>query len=455
MRKHSKQGNQPAAESAYRRKRGNGIISVAIILMFALILQGCQLRTLETSTNDPISSTDSTSDHASTEDSTTSKTEDTSQSEDTTQSDSETISDTTSESESSTEQSDTTEDTSNTEQTNQPTTTKRQVQTTTKPPSTTAAPTTTTTTAAPTTTTTAAPTTTTTAAPKPSGGSFPYKNYGAFFRDNYGSNANHVVADYGDIITVTLDVGSTPNGVALVKVDKLPGSVQCVVQLSKDGSMYQYHLNKRGTFVGIPLQMGNGTYQIAVAYNAGDGTYPAPLVHSFSVSLASSLKPYTASSIISDFSYGSSAVATANSLAGGQSTLDGKIDAVYNWITKNISYNRSLASQITNGQVTSYLPNPDQTMSTRTGICYDYASLMCAMLRSQGIATRMLHGKTPQGYHAWNEVYMDGVGWVVVAGFSWNELSGGSWVRFDTTFAAGGMSSQEIKDNSYSITRVF
>ncbi len=395
MRKHSKQGNQPAAESACRRKRGNGIISVAIILMFALILQGCQLRTLETSTNDPISSTDSTSDHASTEDSTTSKTEDTSQSENTTQSDSETISDTTSESESSTEQSDTTEDTSNTEQTNQPTTTKRPVQTTTKPPSTTAAPTTTTT-AAPTTTTTAAPTTTTTAAPKPSGGSFPYKNYGAFFRDNYGSNANHVVADYGDIITVTLDVGSTPNGVALVKIDKLPGSVQCVVQLSKDGSMYQYHLNKRGTFVGIPLQMGNGTYQIAVAYNAGDGTYPAPMVHSFSVSLASSLKPYSTSSIISDFSYGSSAVATANSLAGGQSTLDGKIDAVYNWITKNISYNRSLASQITNGQVTSYLPDPDQTMSTRTGICYDYASLICAMLSSQGIATRMLNGKTQQ-----------------------------------------------------------
>jgi transglutaminase-like putative cysteine protease len=75
-------------------------------------------------------------------------------------------------------------------------------------------------------------------------------------------------------------------------------------------------------------------------------------------------------------------------------------------------------------------------MSSRTGICYDYASLMCAMLRSQGIATRMIHGNTPQGYHAWNEVYMDGQGWVVVAGFSWNELGGASWVRFDTTFAA-------------------
>ncbi len=80
---------------------------------------------------------------------------------------------------------------------------------------------------------------------------------------------------------MTLDVGSAPNGVALVKVDKLPAEVQCIVQIAKDGGMYQYHFNKRGTWVGIPLQMGNGTYTIYVAYHAGDGTYPAPMVHSF------------------------------------------------------------------------------------------------------------------------------------------------------------------------------
>lgn len=422
----------------YNRRTRAVLLAVVLVLTGSLILHGCQLRTLESSTTEIPSDT--------TETVTESKTETT-----TTESTTETTTETTT-TETTTTETTTTDTTTETTIESTPETSSKPATTTTRA---TAA---TTTTAAPVTTSTAPPpppTTTTTAAPRPSGGSFPYKNYGAFFRDNYGSNANHVVADYGDIISVTLDVGSAPNGVALVKVDKLPAEVQCIVQIAKDGGMYQYHFNKRGTWVGIPLQMGNGTYTIYVAYHAGDGTYPAPMVHSFNVSLASGLKPYTASSIIADFSYGSSAVGTASSLTSGQSTLDGKIDAVYNWITSNISYNRTLANQITNGQVTSYLPDPDRTMSSRTGICYDYASLMCAMLRSQGIATRMIHGNTPQGYHAWNEVYMDGQGWVVVAGFSWNELGGASWVRFDTTFAAGGMAANDIKNNSYSATRYF
>lgn len=419
---------------SFRNNRSaRAVLLVAVLVLTgSLVLHGCQLRTLESSTTEIPSDSTETVTESEKETTTTETT--------TTESTTETSSDSEASSET------TTETTSQTTSSSKPATT------------TTRAPATTTTKSPPVTTTTAPPpppTTTTTAAPRPSGGSFPFKNYGAFFRDNYGSNANHVVADYGDIISVTLDVGSAPNGVALVKVDKLPAEVQCIVQIAKDGGMYQYHFNKRGTWVGIPLQMGNGTYTIYVAYHAGDGTYPAPMVHSFNVSLASSLKPYTAASIIADFSYGSSAVGTASSLTSGQSTLDGKIDAVYNWITNNISYNRTLANQITNGQVTSYLPDPDRTMSSRTGICYDYASLMCAMLRSQGIATRMIHGNTPQGYHAWNEVYMDGQGWVVVAGFSWNELGGASWVRFDTTFAAGGMAANDIKNNSYSATRYF
>lgn len=419
--------------------RQRAAIFIAVfVLSGSLVLHGCQLRTLDTSSSETTIDSSETIIESGTETTTKENT-------------AETSTETTSEasSESATETSSDTEATTATVDNNTKPTTSARPTTTRAPDSTTAAPVTTTTAAPPVTTTT------TTAAPKPSGGSFPYYNYGAFYRDNYGSNANHVVADYGDIISVTLDVGSAPNGVALVKVDKLPAEVQCIVQIAKDGGMYQYHFNKRGAWVGIPLQMGNGTYTIYVAYNAGDGTYPAPMIHSFNVSLASGLKPYTASSIIADFSYGSSAVGTAASLTSGQSTLDGKIDAVYNWITKNISYDRALASQITNGQVTSYLPDPDRTMSSRKGICYDYASLMCAMLRSQGIATRMVHGSTPQGYHAWNEVYMDGQGWVVVAGFSWNELGGASWVRFDTTFAAGGMASSDIKNNSYSATRYF
>ena len=76
-----------------------------------------------------------------------------------------------------------------------------------------------------------------------------------------------------------------------------------------------------------------------------------------------------------------------------------------------------LVSSITKQQIDVYLPDPDRTYSSRNGICYDYASLMCAMLRSQGIPSRLIKGSTPLGYHAWNEVFFEGRGWVVVAAF--------------------------------------
>ena len=352
----------------------------------------------------------------------------------------------------------TTAATTTTESTSDTTTTKPASASQTAKPSTTRAPASTTAKPAPT-TAKPAPTTVVATTAKPtaasSSGTFTYKNYGAYFRDQYGSNASLVSGAVEGVIQATLDVGSAPNGVALVKVDTLPTNVHCVVQIHKDGGMDQFDIQSRGSWIGMPLARGNGSYRILVAYNIGGSDYAVPLDHTFNVSLASGLKPFTASSIIANFSRGSASVALAGNLCSPQSSLDGKIDAVYNWIVKNISYNRTLAAQITNKQVTSYIPNPDKTLSSRTGICYDYASLMCAMLRSQGIATRMIMGNTPQGYHAWNEVYIDGTGWVVVAGFSWQNLTGASWVRFDTTFAAGGMTSEQISNNSYTKVKTY
>ena len=60
-----------------------------------------------------------------------------------------------------------------------------------------------------------------------------------------------------------------------------------------------------------------------------------------------------------------------------------------------------------------YVPDPNKTYNIRTGICFDYASLMCAMLRSQSIPTRLVVGNaSPDIYHAWNEVYTEETGWI-------------------------------------------
>ena len=49
-------------------------------------------------------------------------------------------------------------------------------------------------------------------------------------------------------------------------------------------------------------------------------------------------------------------------------------------------------------------------MKTKKGICFDYCALFSAMLRAQGIPTKLVIGKVqPEGItHSWSQVYLDG-----------------------------------------------
>jgi hypothetical protein len=287
------------------------------------------------------------------------------------------------------------------------------------------------------------PPATATPSPTASASSFPYRNYGTFYRDNYGQNSQVTTSPDGGI---AIDSGSAPYGVALLKVSSIPSDKRCKAIVTANGKSYQYEIIKRGIWLGLPMQLGGGSYTITVYEQVSGTSFTPRFAHTFSVNLASSLKPYTAASIMCDFSLASGCVVKGKSLGSGIDTATGRVDAVYRWIVANIDYDRVLANSISSGQVSIYLPDPERTYSTRKGICFDYASLMCAMLRCQGIPTRLVVGQTPLGYHAWNEVYFAGTGWVIVASFSWEYVEGSGWVMFDTTFAAGGMTPESIQD---------
>jgi hypothetical protein len=303
---------------------------------------------------------------------------------------------------------------------------------------------------------TSAPTTgtPTTQATAPAGTGFPYRDYGTFFRDNYGQNSSITQSADGGIL---LDTGCAPNGVVLLSVSaaSIPADKKCKVTVTNGTGSYQYDILTRSSFIGIPLQMGNGSYTLSVFSQISGTSYAQAMASTFNVDLASSLKPFTAASLMSDFSTGSACVSKANSLCSGITTTNGRVDAIYGWIVSNINYDTALANSITSGQVAVYLPDPDRTYSTRKGICFDYASLMCAMLRSQGIPTRLIIGQTPLGYHAWNEVYFAGTGWVVVASFQWQNIDGSGWVMLDSTFAAGGMSPADIQGTTHTKQKTY
>ena len=78
----------------------------------------------------------------------------------------------------------------------------------------------------------------------------------------------------------------------------------------------------------------------------------------------------------------------------------------------------------------------DAVMQRKKGICFDYAALMTAMLRSQGIPTKLVFGYTG----AWILVYSTQAGWVDTA----SSFSKNAQKLMDPTFASTGRSSKSI-----------
>ena len=170
--------------------------------------------------------------------------------------------------------------------------------------------------------------------------------------------------------------------------------------------------------------------------NTGGSNYVEIAATTVDVSMASEFEPFLRPNVFCSFADDSACVQLARELAADAQNQGDVLRSVYRWIQDNISYDTGKAAEL--ADATGYVPDPDATLESRTGICFDYASLAAAMLRSLGIPCKIITGYvSPDGiYHAWNMVYIDGE-WISV------EISVGpdSWTRIDLTFAAAGAGS--------------
>ena len=91
------------------------------------------------------------------------------------------------------------------------------------------------------------------------------------------------------------------------------------------------------------------------------------------------------------------------------------------------------------------LPVVDETLESKKGICFDYAALLAAMLRSQQIPTRLGTGNTTIEYHAWVEVYIEGKGWINPDIL----LHAKKWSRMDPTFDASDIDYKDDYEDKY------
>lgn len=216
-------------------------------------------------------------------------------------------------------------------------------------------------------------------------------------------------------------------------------------QVASDTYEYNYDLPSDGTPISCPLTAGDGTYTFTVWENTSGNRYvELASVADTQVTLADEFQPFIRPSIYCDYNAESASTKLANDLCADAQNQGDVVRAVYDWIVNNVAYDEPKAIEL--ADATGYIPFPDATISDQDGICFDYASLAAAMLRSQGIPCKIVTGTvSPDNiYHAWNMVYIDGT-WVD----TYIDIESNTWTRIDTTFAAGGGSTYAGDGTNY------
>jgi len=209
-----------------------------------------------------------------------------------------------------------------------------------------------------------------------------------------------------------LQINTTIKNTGIIKVGYSGKSTEKVkVMIEKEGKRYVYPLIPDGKIVGFPLQMGNGEYKVSVLTNVTDNRYAYLDTETFDVNISNQNSVYLNSIQLISWSPVSKAVRKNNEIVGDESSIAKKVDLAYEFIINNVSYDYGKVELLH----PNYIPYPDETIVELKGICYDYASLLAAMKRSENIPVKLVKGYSTHvdGYHAWNEILIDGE-WVVV-----------------------------------------
>lgn len=225
----------------------------------------------------------------------------------------------------------------------------------------------------------------------------------------------------------TIDYSNASEG--YIMVDYLGTSPKVKLQITGPNAVtYTYDITNG--YAAFPLVAGDGLYDISVCENI-EGT-------KYSLSYRTTLE-FTGISEFGPFLYPNQYVyfdedcktitKGANLAAYCNSDLE-VVTNVYNYITRNITYDYEKADTVKSG----YISDIDAILEAGTGICLDYSAVMTSMLRSQRIPTRLEVGYVGKEmvYHAWISVYIEEIGWLnnII------QFNGTEWELVDPTFGA-------------------
>jgi transglutaminase-like putative cysteine protease len=227
----------------------------------------------------------------------------------------------------------------------------------------------------------------------------------------------------------TVDYSNAANGYVMVSYEGANPNVK--VQITPAGQdTYTYDLQVNVGFQAFPLSMGAGTYDVGVFTNVEGDRYAQVAAQTIEANIADQFQPFLRANQYANFTAESQCVSKAQEVVKDAKTDLGATERIYQFVVSNVVYDFDKAATVQSG----YIPNPDDTLATGKGICFDFASLTTSMLRSQGIPCKLVVGYAGSAYHAWISVYSKATGEV----YAMIEFKSDDWNRMDPTFTASG-----------------
>lgn len=128
-----------------------------------------------------------------------------------------------------------------------------------------------------------------------------------------------------------------------------------------------------------------------------------------------------------DANISDSIIEVAKEVTAKGETEEEKARLLYNWVGTRIQYDWDKVKQYEEKRIWKE-QTPDDTFTTRKGVCIDYSRLYAVMAKAAGLDTKIvtgtgLDGRGGSGAHAWNEVWIE---------------EQKAWIPLDTTWASSG-----------------
>lgn len=222
--------------------------------------------------------------------------------------------------------------------------------------------------------------------------------------------------NFADKVNI-FDTSNLAKGIVGVSyTDTAGGTYKVMIQ--KGEQKVAYPLIPNGKTEYFPLQLGNGEYVVALVKQVQKGKYAFVEQTKVKNELKDESVVYLNSIQNINWNEKDDAIKYAFNQTKDVKTAQAAFEIFYDYMVKNVVYDWDKAKTAQ----PDYVPSISKTFVDSKGICYDYSSMFASFMRSKGFPTRLVKGYTDnvEGYHAWNEILIDG-----------------KWMVVDTTYDAG------------------